>query len=307
MRERRIHNYKSFGLSIRSEIELPDLVPNSGREADVHILFRPLNDGMLDSILGKATTFSRPGCVIRAAPNAICYRWEDIGTALVRNGSEIAIELTRGVIESDIAPFVTGALMGNLLDQRRYFVLHGSGVLIDGKAVGFLGEKGDGKSTLALHFQMKGLPLLTDDLLSLTLKDGTIVTAPGFPRIRAFPDSVLSAGIDPASLPRFSKFVEKASFQCAGAGDVESPLLDRIYVLATDDEISITQLDPPTAFIELTRHTYLKRYLKATGKEADHFRHCGLLVSKVPIFRLARPRDLGLLPAVTDSVIHHHT
>lgn len=58
-------------------------------------------------------------------------------------------------------------------------VLHASGVVLDGSGVGFLGQSGAGKTSLAIRLALRGLPMLTDDLLSISRSASAVLAHPG--------------------------------------------------------------------------------------------------------------------------------
>ncbi|HNQ16043.1 MAG TPA: hypothetical protein PKM58_10795, partial [Pyrinomonadaceae bacterium] len=62
------------------------------------------------------STFQRPRCLVRAAPGFISYDWTDLGEVIVRAGREVLVCTADGVADEDIAPFLTGAVLGNLLE-----------------------------------------------------------------------------------------------------------------------------------------------------------------------------------------------
>jgi len=66
--------------------------------------------------------------------------------------------------------------------------LHCTAVVVNGGAVGFLGDCGYGKSSLAAAFLQAGYPLLTDDLLVLKEEGRHFLAYPSFPRIKLFPE-----------------------------------------------------------------------------------------------------------------------
>jgi hypothetical protein len=69
---------------------------------------------------------------------------------------------------SDVIPIViTGTITAFILAMGGQFVLHGSAVELDGKALAFVGESGQGKSTMAALFCAFGASLVTDDVLPL--------------------------------------------------------------------------------------------------------------------------------------------
>ena len=61
--------------------------------------------------------------------------------------------------------YLLGWVLSFALVKQGYEPLHATAVVVDGKAVAFLGTSGDGKSTLAAAFLHAGHTLLTDDLL----------------------------------------------------------------------------------------------------------------------------------------------
>ena len=298
--------YYTYGLRIRSDIRLPELVVSEpNRDPDVNVTTGHLDEARLDFELDGAETFMRLGCVVRSSPKAVCYSWQGIGTVLILNGSEVVVSIEPGTDEADLAPFITGAVFGNLLHQRGLMILHGSSVAVGGKAVAFLGEKEAGKSTTALHLHARGYPLLTDDLLPLEFGHGEIRTIPGFPQIKLCTDTLEAAGLEPAALPRINRFVDKRAYRCTD-GFVSEPMrISRLYILTEGPKIAIQRLDPSEAFIEIVRNTYLHRYLQATGRTATHFKRCEAVVETLPIFRLSRPRQFHLLPEVSTAVIDH--
>ena len=54
-----------------------------------------------------------------------------------------------------------------MLQHRGYLVLHGSAVLVNGRAVVFSGDSGAGKSTLAASMVHHGYQLITDDVVAI--------------------------------------------------------------------------------------------------------------------------------------------
>ena len=58
-------------------------------------------------------------------------------------------------------------------------LLHASGVTIGGDAIAIAGPSHSGKTSLALRLALAGAPLLTDDLLAISVSDGEVVAHPG--------------------------------------------------------------------------------------------------------------------------------
>lgn len=298
---RQSYFYSAYGMSIKSDIRLNDLIPTRSVE-DVSINLRELNDSYLDEELKDAVVFDRPGCVVRVSKNVMCYDWEDFGTALIRNGNEVLIDPQAGVEREEFSPFITGAILAILLNQRGILVLHASAVIINGEAVAFLGDKGAGKSTLAAYLQKQGHGLISDDLAPIILGNEKVQISPGYPRIKLWADSVKSVGLDWDTLPPISKFIDKRSYHCFDGFSTKPVNLSRIYILVEGSAIEIKRLELAKAFIEITRNIYLGRYLQITRQNADYFRQCKAVVSAVPVFSLKRPHDHKTLSEVASKI-----
>lgn len=297
-RNTQTHSYWAYGISIESEVLLPDLM-NVDAAPDVRIRHGEVaSTPLFKSLLENAQAFSRPGCEILAAPGAMCITWERVGTFLVHGGSDVIVECEPNLPVEDLQAFLTGPVLSVVLHQRGLFVLHASAVVIDGAAVAFLGAKGDGKSTLAAHLQVRGHRLIGDDILPVDLKNNCAVVVSGFPRIKLYNDSILAVGHEPSDFPFIHRFVEKRSFQFADKLSTEPIALHGLYVLSEGESVCLEELGQASSFMEITRHTYMNRYLNALGAESEHFEHCQKLIQKLPVRKLERPRDFSTMDEV---------
>lgn len=297
--------YAVHGLTIESSIRLPDLL-STNSPADVKILYGKLTEDFVTKTLGEAKIFNRPGCQTRVSKRGLMLEWERVGKVLIRNGSEVIVELEAETEEADLQPFLTGPVLSVLLHQRGQLVLHASSVNVGGSAIAFLGSKGFGKSTLAASMQVRGHQLITDDILPVSFERNVATTFPGYPKIKLFPDSVEAVGEVPAHLPLIHRWVDKHSFQCAENFRLEPVPLKGIYILSQGDETFIKPLDFQMAFIEITRNSHLRSFLDALGCRRQHFEQCQKLVQTVPIFQLQRSFDLDSLPQVC-TLLENHT
>ena len=100
--------------------------------------------------------------------NLVMFQIPDIATFLIQDGKTISFLPLKGYDEDIIRIYLLGTCMGSLLMQRKVYPLHGSAVVIDGKAYAFVGESGAGKSTLALTFLNHGYQLLSDDVIAVS-------------------------------------------------------------------------------------------------------------------------------------------
>lgn len=190
-------------------------------------------------------------------------------------------------------------------------VLHASSVVINQKAVIFLGEAGWGKSTLAAYLCQQGLPVLTDDCLFLETRNNQIYGVPSYPAIRLWQDSTsaLFEQTPNRSFVTHYNSKERILLNKTSLPYCDSPVpLKKIYMLTAPDqaatlsEIEIAQISRQKAFIELVKHTYR---LDMTDKDRlrKEFDEIGNVLDHVGFAQLTYPRDMSKLASVHDAII----
>lgn len=284
--------YAAYGLSIHSDLPLPDLV--AGRaEMDV-----TLSLGNLDRVPREADT---PGVRIHATAEEASLFWKDVGAFSVRDGREIVVDPVPEVEEESVLRSVLlGPILATLLHQRGLLILHASAAWMDGGAVVFLGHSGCGKSTLLAALHARGFEVIADDVTAVRLAAGGPRVLPGIARLKLHPDAAQALGYDPEQLPRVHPAFDKRVVRAAGAQ--KAAPLTQVYVLAEGAENAIEPVRAQEAVVELVRHSYCSRLLAATGA-ACHLRQCATLTERNPVRRLRRPRDLSALVRQVDAVV----
>lgn len=82
----------------------------------------------------------------------------------------------------------SGTVISFLLTMRGHHVLHASAIQLEDRAVAFVGESGQGKTTVAAMLCCQGARLVTDDVLRVDLEPAPIVHRGG-PELRLRPGS----------------------------------------------------------------------------------------------------------------------
>ena len=286
------YQYFAYGLNIRSEVFLPELV-RSVAPPDVKIFF------------GKVYPFEgdvkAQGTSFRAGEKEASLFLPGVGSILVRDGSEIVVDPAPGSDDLSMRSLILDAAMAVLLHQRGFLVMHASSAALVGGAVIFLGYPGAGKSSTVAALHAWGHPVLGDEVIALRVDEGGPIVYPSFPRIKLPPETARSLGCDYEALPRVQPKEEKRS-HLVRAGFPKDPLpLKRIYLLEEGDCCRIDPMSPQEAFLEMVRNCYTAGLLKASGAPS-HLLQCGRLIEKVPLRRLTRCRDLDELPNLVKTI-----
>jgi hypothetical protein len=294
-----VSTYTAYGLCIRSVLPLPELgIPTEG-EPDVVI--------RLGKTGGPAPETDHTGRHFHLDDGEATLYWRQIGAFRVRCGREIVVEPSPGVAEETLRLPLLGMVLGVLLQQRGLLALHASAVAVNGAAVAFLGEKGQGKSTTAAALYTRGHSLVADDLLALEIGGAAgPIALPGYPHFKLWPDAAVAAlGEDPEAMPRLEAGYEKRGRRVADrfAG---GPLpLRRIYCLRHGPAPAIEPFPLQEALVHLISHSFLVRVFQEClprQEAAANLLRCASLVRQAPLSWLKRPRCLEALPELARCV-----
>ncbi len=284
--------YFAYGLNIRSEIFLPELAEGKA-PPDVNIFL-----GKVDPIEGEVKA---QGTFFRARENEATLFLPEVGSILVREGSEIVVDPASGSDHASMRSLILDSAMAVLLHQRGLLVMHASSSALAGGAVVFLGEPGAGKSSTVAALHVREHPVLGDEVIALRVDGSGPIVYPSFPRIKLPPETARSMGCDLEVLPRVHPKEEKRSLLVREAFPKEPLPLKRIYLLEEGDGCRIDPMSPQEAFLEMVRNCYTAGLLKASGA-SSHLIQCGRLIEEVPLRRLTRCRDLGELPNLVKTI-----
>jgi hypothetical protein len=182
-------------------------------------------------------------------------------------------------------------------------------VVIDGKAVGFLGSSGFGKSSLAACCLEAGHRLLTDDLLVLQETPGGFQAYPGPPRIKLFAEMAgRFLGEAMSGIPMNSES-EKLVMPLDSEKICSDPVpLAALYAITAPGEtavapgIRIERVSSREAFVLLMNNVF--NYVIADPPRLQRqFRAMTALAAVAPVKRLAYPRLANTLPSVREAIV----
>ena len=233
------------------------------------------------------TWSASPGVLLKVAGGSDFYI-APRGRGILRvDGGESDCPSSR-TAQSDLLDreILVGPALVLALAQRGTWCLHASAASFNGRLTAFLGESGQGKSTLAEYLDTDGGPewrRIADDILPVTFDSSVVQVWPHFPQLKLSQMSQPGPGL-PDHLP-----------------------LDRICVLSRaelDQGPSLQLLSAREAMQAVVSHTAGTR-LFDPSLLAGHLAFCAGVARQVPVYKLAYPHRRDALPAVRKLLEAH--
>jgi hypothetical protein len=276
--------YTAFGLSITSQIELPELAKGETTGAvDVEICF-----GAVDTVLEGGREVE-PGVIAAADTLVLDYA---PARYLVRGGRRIVIDPKAGSSDRDIRSYLLGSAIGAICHQRGLLPLHANAVEVDGRAIAFAGPSGAGKSTLAAYFRNGGRRLLCDDVCVVSFDSaGEPLAWPGIPRIKLWGDALAAFGRAADDLERVYDGEDKFSLPFPPDPPRTAFPLRAIYLLGLavpQSPPAIRPLAGAEAFNAVISNIYRWEFATPLGRSQSHFANVVSLLRSTEVFAADR-------------------
>jgi hypothetical protein len=186
--------------------------------------------------------------------------------------------------------------------------LHATAVATGHGVVGFLGNSGDGKSTLAALLVRQGCTLVTDDMLVLVREGGAWLAHPGPPRLklyRGMADRILGPAHGGVAMnPDTTKLIVPLD---AGDCTAGPRTLQALYILSGDDgeargPVNIQRLSAAAAFPRVLAHT-AGHYPSEVARLQRQFEFATALVREIPVKTLSYRHEKNELAGLRDAVL----
>lgn len=295
--------YRTFGLTLNSEITFPFLLPlqEPRADADVHIRIGdvPLSLPHTKCIKG-----------FQCAPDDVLFHIENVARFWVRHKKEIIVQPAHHADAPQVGTFLLGSAMGALLHQRGHIVLHANAVAKNGRALLFAGHQGVGKSTTAAAFCKRGYEVLTDDLAVVGASSEEIpVVLPGYGIMKLKEDALAwlsHTEMAHAQLIDSCGAYEKQVLKSTKPGNGEAHIA-AIYIV--ERSMAPGPAQELSGFRKLSavrRQVFRPFFVGPVQREEVFFNKLSHLIERVPVFTLPRPQGLTELAYVVQELEHIH-
>lgn len=287
-------NYFAYGLGISADFAIPEFSVAAAKD-DVRIVID--RDFAVEDVAIEDTT----QLAIKVTP-AFSYVFDrPIGTFYIYNGNRVVVVPAPGATIEQARIYLVGTIMAIVLYQRGSLVLHASSVVIDGKAIVFVGRSGSGKSSLAGALNQRGYGLVSDDVVAVDLSSSVPLVHPAFGQYKLSEAIARVLGHENSSL--LNRDIENRGYINCQNFKTRSLPIGQVYILTPDRIQEIIPVKPREVITQLL--FYMVPTIWGMAQTPAHFFQCSKLAQTTPFYTLRRENVVATLPALADLVESH--
>ena len=280
--------YRAYGLTIRSELPLPELRAADAARDSVDVVVRTGDVGScLDAVDDAADIHT--------------LEFDAMGTFAVVDGREVVCDLVGPELRDHryVRRIIYTKALPVVVLQRGAVVMHASAVVVDGRAAVFLGSRNTGKSTTAAAFHAAGYPVLADDIVGLRLDDEGPSVLPGVPQLRLDAAAVAALDVDEARISNRSGSENRYLNLTPVANAVP---VGAVYVLVEGEPVAVDPVAGSEQFFQVVGRTFHDGFLADVDVTPTGFGQVGAVIDAAPVRTLRRPTRYDALPGVVEAV-----
>jgi hypothetical protein len=292
-----VPTYVVYGLTLRSEIELPELTSGPQLADDIRA---DVTIG-LGTLTGPPPTASQLPLGLWRDHASCGVEVPDVARYEARGGNEVIVDPSPGVDARAVRLYLLGTVMGAVMMQRGHLVLHGNAFRVGDASAVVVGHSGAGKSTLAAELHRRGLDVLSDDVVPVDTAGRAL---PGYPRIKLWEDAITRLGLSTDDLERVDGSAAKFNLPITRSDFGPLPLR-WIYSLEKDagTTLRIENVVGLQAFDLLNTYTYRRELVHDAAAAQQHLVRCAALAEGARLSRVLRPELTMSAEATADAIL----
>jgi len=294
--------YRSFGLTISSEIYFPELNPiDLLLTADIQIKY-----GEISNNINPITGFISGRLII--SPQLYFLKIEGIATYLVEGGKIITIKIEDNADLNEVRLFCLSNAFAALLHQRGQIPLHAAAFIHENELVLIMGESGAGKSTTLAAMINKGYSPFSDDICIpyFDASDQSWYAYSSYPMMKFWADSFTKVNIDKVSegrklksgLDKYGVYFHKNFI----TDSRKIKLLIMLEVDSQDNKVCFREINGMESFEKIQEQAYRKEYLEYESMLKDHFIQSTELAKSIKTILVSRPGNADSISSLVEGI-----
>ncbi|MCF8218163.1 MAG: hypothetical protein K9I29_05545 [Bacteroidales bacterium] len=282
-------SYKTlYGYKIDSDLELPYLRDCADGFSSKLITIRKEN---VPHTLENAS-FS--GKRFQIAPGQIQTNIQGVADFLIKqNQTGFHISYTPDLNSNnyDIAAFLLGLIMAQVLHMDRYLTLHAGSLNIGGQTILIAGNSGAGKSSLLAELLKRGATLITDDVSPVRQTDQSFTIEPGHANIRLWADAARKSGFPFSDKNRIRPADDKYWIPVPEKFSGTSQEITNLFILKNkrSSDVCFQNVNGIKKMEELKAINFRKVFIRLLNREKEFFEQSTKFANTINIHNITRP------------------
>lgn len=307
--------YRVFDIYLRSELVLPLQPEAAAQHVSLEVVYGPSAEVDETGFCWFNEWKADDGAISMAAAQrdgSYLIRFPGLADFTVDPSLEfVQVFPSPATDEGVLAHLLVDQLIPRLLNQQGHLVVHASSVALpDGKVVAFLGNTGQGKSTLAASFMEYGCELIADDCLLLDCSKGPVMTVPAYRSLRLWPDSVGALFSGGSNFLPMSPSMDKFQWILPATSCAEDAgRLAAVFILSPrtgETEVTLSRVEAlhgAEATMALVQSLFVLDIESTTVVQRNVQQSARVAASGLPMFRLVYPRSYEGLRELFDLIV----
>jgi hypothetical protein len=299
-----MYYYWGFGLTIESEIELPDL----------ELLSQPPLNIALTIHYGDVTApHPHPdlfwGHHAAVSPRLYYLNVTNVAAYQAIGGKHITVKCQSASNNTLIARLLISRVIPVVMYQRSHILLHCSGIkLATGGVALVCGDSGAGKSTTTTALLQQGFDFFVDDVgIVQTDSDNTCSITSAGPAAKLWQQSfdLLNLTEQPSQLNRVNPVMDKYLLKHQ-ASSQHAQAIKVVFCLSKSKQITQPQLtlaNPLQAFELLSHNTFGNELIKPMELSKVHFACMANIAKQARVYSVTRPENGNSITQLIDMLI----
>lgn len=302
-------SYEFCGRVVASDIPLPPLRPASGRPiCSISAASSSIDTREVRWFHQWRTPWGRPWLSFGRLRGDYVLRFvEQLADFVVdAEATRILVNAQRGVPALTVRHLLIDQVLPLVASRHGAVSLHASAVHLAGVGtVGFVGEAGRGKSTLAAALAAQGGRIVADDCLAIQVTEHGALAVPCYPGLRLFPGGAANAMIGRARRSRVAHYTTKQRVHRGALFHHERSPLRALFLLsprtADGAPAAMRRCRPSTRFMGLLRCAYLLD-VEDRRDLTRMFTDLSRVAASVPVLRLRVRNGRSHLPVAAELI-----
>jgi hypothetical protein len=292
--------YWAYGLTIKSEMEFPELLSLPENEFhDIELVYGIVpkhKHEKLDDIKKN----------IYISSDAYKLSLPDVATYWAENGSSIIIQPSEHADMGKVRLFCLSNVFAAILNQNGIIPMHAAAMNVKDSLVLICGHSGAGKSTLLAALAVQGFTIFSDDVcVPVANSNDEVLMYASYPIMKFWIDTIERFPYLGEPDLQLRSDVNKYGFYFHDRFNTTPICPKLIFFLEKSkqiDEVDIQEVKGYELFQKLESNAYRGEYLGAVDLKKEHFDLFSKFAKQVKGFVIKRPLDVDSIDQITRLV-----